>query len=73
MAKRTVYISENAATLTVKRGDVAKLKKALVAVFREYNKLKAQQGKFDASISALAAIVIHWTIPRRDLPRTTGR
>ena len=68
MAKRTVYVSETSSTLTVKRGDIDKLKKAIVAVFREYKKLKAEQKRFDESIAALALIVPHWTIPKRDLP-----
>jgi len=33
MAKRTLYVSESASTLTVKRGDVDKLKKASISLF----------------------------------------
>jgi hypothetical protein len=67
MAKRTVYVRETPSTLTIKRSDVDKLKKALISFFREYKKLKAQQKKFDASVAALAALVIHWTIPKHEL------
>ena len=68
MAKHTVYVSESASTLTVKRGDVDKLKKASISLFREYKKLKVQQKRFDESAEALAMLLIHWTIPKRDLP-----
>jgi len=67
VAKRTVYVGETSSSLTVKRTDVEKLKKALVAVFREYKKLKAQEKKFDESVAALAVVVHPWTIPKRDL------
>jgi hypothetical protein len=68
MAKRTVYVSESASTLTVKRSDVEKLKKASISLFREYKKLKVQQKKFDETVATLAMVLIHWTIPKRDLP-----
>ena len=67
MAKRTVYVSETASTRTVKRGDIDKLKKTLISVFREYKKLKAQEKKLDESVAALAVVVHPWTIPKRDL------
>ena len=67
MAKRTVYVGETSSSLTVKRTDIEKLKKALVAVFREYKKLKLQEKKLDDSVAALAVVVHPWTIPKRDL------
>ena len=67
MAKRTVYVGETSSSLTVKRTDIEKLKKALVAVFREYKKLKVQEKKLDESVAALAIVVHPWTIPKRDL------
>lgn len=63
MAKRTVYVSETASTRTVKRSDVDKLKKAIIAVFREHKKLQAQQKRLDQSMTALARLGSRWTIP----------
>jgi hypothetical protein len=63
MAKRTVYVSETATTRTVKRSDVDKLKKSIIAVLREHKKLQAQQKRLDKSVATLYATATHWTVP----------
>jgi hypothetical protein len=66
-AKKTVYLSKSASTLTVRKGEVQKLKTALVKVFSEYGRLKGQQRRFETALEDLCALTIKWTIPRRKL------
>jgi hypothetical protein len=66
-AKRTVYVASTATTLTQRRTDVQKLKRALRQVFSEYRRLKAQQRRFELALGELCAITTRWSIPRREL------
>jgi len=66
-AKRTVYLSKSASTLTVRKGDVQKLKTVLRKVFLEYGRLKGQQRRFETALGDLCALTIKWTIPRKEL------
>jgi hypothetical protein len=66
-AKKTVYVSRTGSTLTARRGDVEKLKRALRRVFVDYRKLKAQQHRFELALGELCAITTRWSIPRREL------
>jgi hypothetical protein len=65
--KKTVYASETGSSLTVRRGEVDKLKAALRKMFSEYRQLKKQQKRFEATLGEVCAIAIKWTIPRREL------
>ena len=65
--KKTVYVSKSASTLTVRSGEVQKLKTALRKVFSEYGRLKGQQRRFETALGDLCALTIKWTIPRREL------
>ncbi len=66
-AKKTVYTSETATSLTVRRGEVQKLKSALRKMFSEYRQLKNQQRRFETALGDVCALTIKWTIPRREL------
>jgi hypothetical protein len=65
-ARKKVYVASTKDTLTEKKRDVATLKSALVRVFREYRKLKAQQQRFEAALGDLCSISTRWSIPRKE-------
>ncbi len=65
MAKKTVYVAKTASTLTARRSDVEKLKRAFTKMMDEYVRLKEQQRRFEAAAAELCGFWLPWTIPFR--------
>jgi hypothetical protein len=63
LVKGKVYVAESEGTLTERRSDVEKLKKALRKVYREYRQVLKRQRSFEAALGELCAITTRWSIP----------
>jgi len=71
--KQSIWIEENRNTLTCRKADLQKIKRTVIALFRDYEKLEAQQNAFDRRIRAFSFVIGPITIPKKDLLPPRGR
>lgn len=71
--KQSIWIEERGNTLTCRKADLLKIKKAAIALFRAYEKLEAQQDAFDRQMRAFSYVIGPITIPKRELLGPRGR